>query len=378
MPPLGPLSALLVPRHLTRVLILVTGAALLLVLVISPEGGPGWVPVRGPARGASEGRHRGRLISELWAEGLPEQAWFAGDARCAHLVTRFTRDRELPLVYLASLPRSGNTWVRYLLEAATGLFTCVGGPEYHQYRNASSRNASRTPEQIWQVSRKGFNQWVDFGYLGELLNWTQGNTLVARSQTWPQPWSVAEANRIDDTLQHPMAAFPADRPRRAVLIIRDPFHEFISWKKYDHTHNMVNEGDMSDLYRGAAWHQFVVYYAHVWYELYSRWIRFTDDTHVLHYHRLTSEPMAELERLLPFLEVQPDPVRLECVRAHLEGRVHSHRHGVVPDNETYPTLLRAEVWSHIHQLNQDLKARGRPPLPLQSYAFAEEFADIGL
>ncbi|KAF0304584.1 WSC domain-containing protein 2 [Amphibalanus amphitrite] len=284
----------------------------------------------------------------------------------------------MPLVYLASLPRSGNTWVRYLLEASTGIFTCVGGPEYHQYRNVSNRNASRTPEQIWQVSRKGFNQWVDFGYLGELLNWTQGNTLVARSQTWPQPWSVKEADRIDDTLQHPLAAFPPGLPRRAVVIIRDPFREFISWKKYDRTHSMVNEGDMTELYHGPEWHHFVTYYAREWYDLYSRWIEYTDDVYILHYHRLMSDTMVELGRILRFLEVEPDPARLECVRGHLEGRVHSHRHGVVPDNVTYPTRLRAEVWRHVHQLNQDFKARGWQPLPLDSYSFADQFADIGV
>ena len=370
------LRTLLQPRHVTRLLVGVTASCLLLLLLVSrPESQrPGRTQLGPP----TEGRHRGRPISDLWATGLPEQRWFADDPQCRQYVTRFTLDHRLPLVYLVSLPRSGNTWTRYLLEAATGLFTCVGGPEYDQYRNVSNRNATRTPSQIWEVTRRGQNQWVDFGYLGELLNWTQGNTLVARSQTWPQPWTIAEAEDIYRSIQKPMAAFPADTRRRAVLIVRDPFLSFISWKKYDKTHSMLNEGDMAELFHGPVWSDFVIYYAHVWYELYARWLQSTDDVHIIHYHRLTRDTMTELKKLLLFLEVEPDPARLECLRRNLEGRVHNRKHGVVPNHATYPIRLRAEVWSHIHQLNWLLKDRGLEPLPLESYSFADEFLEIGV
>ena len=86
--------------------------------------------------------------------------------------------------------------------------------------------------------------------------------------------------------------------------------------------------------------------------------------------------MGELEALLRFLAVEPDRRRLDCVRRHLEGKAHNRRHGVVPDDETYPVRLRAELWSHIHQLNWLLKDRGHPGLPLERYSFAEQFSDI--
>ena len=41
---------------------------------------------------------------------------------CSQLMTRFSPKR-LPVVYLASFPSSGNTWIRYMLEGATGIFT---------------------------------------------------------------------------------------------------------------------------------------------------------------------------------------------------------------------------------------------------------------
>ena len=67
-------------------------------------------------------------ISRVVEPSLPSHAWFSADPSCAHLLTRFARPGSLPDARLASFPRSGNTWTRYLLEAATGFVTC--GPTY--------------------------------------------------------------------------------------------------------------------------------------------------------------------------------------------------------------------------------------------------------
>ncbi|KAG0710472.1 WSCD family member [Chionoecetes opilio] len=51
-------------------------------------------------------------------------ALWAGDpkgSRCLKYKTRF--GVNLPRVWLLSFPASGNTWTRYLLEAASGIFT---------------------------------------------------------------------------------------------------------------------------------------------------------------------------------------------------------------------------------------------------------------
>ena len=42
---------------------------------------------------------------------------------CRNLTTRFAASYSLPLYPLASYPGSGNTWVRYLLEGLSGVFT---------------------------------------------------------------------------------------------------------------------------------------------------------------------------------------------------------------------------------------------------------------
>ena len=42
---------------------------------------------------------------------------------CNHFVTKFANLKTLPMRALASYPGSGNTWSRFVIEAATGIFT---------------------------------------------------------------------------------------------------------------------------------------------------------------------------------------------------------------------------------------------------------------
>ena len=45
------------------------------------------------------------------------------DRICKNLTTTFSKQNPLPLVALASFPNSGNTWIRYIIEGITGIFT---------------------------------------------------------------------------------------------------------------------------------------------------------------------------------------------------------------------------------------------------------------
>ena len=48
--------------------------------------------------------------------------WF-WDKECERYKISFNAKKSLPLVALASFPRSGNTWMRHLIERFTGIFT---------------------------------------------------------------------------------------------------------------------------------------------------------------------------------------------------------------------------------------------------------------
>ncbi|XP_037093724.1 WSC domain-containing protein 1-like [Pollicipes pollicipes] len=275
-------------------------------------------------------------------------------------------------VRLASFPRSGNTWTRYLLESATGLFTSAGGPTYFQYRNAAvSRNASMKGNTV--ESNRG-TELSRMGFAGDLSSWTRGNTIVYKTHSLPEPWVVAGNERLpSDT-----APFAPNSTRRAILLIRDPFKACISLMYFSSSQSVLHtDGARAELFQGPEWEQSVSFYARRWFAVNLQWLEATNATHVVMYEHLVRDPMYELRRMLRFLEVEPDPARMECVRLHLEGRAHNKKHSVVPDNTTYPLPLRGLVWSQIHALNLHLKDRGYRELPLEQYSFAGQFRDIG-
>ena len=351
---------------------------LLTLLLTRPTPAPAPTPAPTPTPQLDSGPHRdsgrlaGQLISDLWSADRPEHAWFTG-AECRPLVTRFTRDLCLPLVYLASFPRSGNTWIRYLLEASTGLFTNGGvGPLY----NSQVKYRPIEDKDLWRATNNSVNELIKMGYLGSNVPWTQGVTIISKTHFRPEPWTKEEAETISATGK--LSVFPEGTKRRAVLVIRDPFKSFISLQKYSASGSILNPEDRRELFQGKEWHQFAMSYAPVWYKLNERWITSTDELHVVAYERLTRSTIEELTSTLRFLHVQPDPRRLECLRDQLEGKAHNRRHGVVPDHQTYPLLARAEIWKHIHQLNWLLKERGFPALPLERYSFFEEFGDAAV
>ncbi|XP_043239222.1 WSC domain-containing protein 1-like [Amphibalanus amphitrite] len=345
---------------------LVSVAVCCLVAVTRPRT----VPLAAPVD--TDGRVGGRPIAELWVPSRPAHAWFTS-AQCRPLLTRFTCDQCLPLVYLASFPRSGNTWLRYLLEASTGLVTTAGLPDFWTYRNQTPGKIVLDLEQLWDATRAD-RELISYGYLGEKIPWSQGIGIVSKTHYYPEPWNVTEA----EDAPHGLSPFPSDRPRRAVLLIRDPFKSIISLRKYGETRSVRNEKDMTYLYRGEDWLNYAMHLPHVWFNMNAEWLQATNETHVVLYERLRQDPMGELRALLRFLQVEPDRRRLECLRGELEGIAHNHRHGVVPDGETYPLRVRAELWSYIHQLHWLLRDRGYPGLPLQQYSFADEFGDINI
>ena len=351
-----------------RIVLALIGCGLVTVVTLKPRD-----LVLEPTLRDDGGLLEGQPISQLWVASRPEHAWFT-DSQCRPLVTRFACDHCVPLVYLASFPRSGNTWTRYLLEASTGLFTVSGGPNLSQYLERSNKNVTIKENAIWKAA-KSKSELVQFGYLGENIPWAQGVGIVAKTHRIPAPWKISEAEQIRKMSQKRITPFP-NGVRRAVLLIRDPFKSLISLNKYGATHSVLNSKNMTYLFQDEAWYKMVKYHSQVWYNMNSAWLASTNETHVIAYERLTQDPMGELTSLLRFLHVEPDRRRMECLRNHLEGKAHNRQHGTVPDHQTYPRQLRLGVWRLIYRLNRRLRDSGHPALPLQRYSFADEFRRV--
>ena len=55
-------------------------------------------------------------------DGKSYQPWTEDEA-CTNLTIHLSEKNSLPPTRLISFPGSGNTWIRYLIEGATGIFT---------------------------------------------------------------------------------------------------------------------------------------------------------------------------------------------------------------------------------------------------------------
>ena len=64
-----------------------------------------------------------RVVRVRWAGGGPEHRFWPGKGECGQYTTRFAVRGSLATRALVSYPGSGNTWIRYLIEAATGVYT---------------------------------------------------------------------------------------------------------------------------------------------------------------------------------------------------------------------------------------------------------------
>ena len=73
---------------------------------------------------SSECDIKSRKTISFNTSGLVKHPWKqAEDAECRDVVVMFAEESSLPMLALVSHPRSGNSWLRQLLEAASGVFT---------------------------------------------------------------------------------------------------------------------------------------------------------------------------------------------------------------------------------------------------------------
>ncbi|CAL4092193.1 unnamed protein product, partial [Meganyctiphanes norvegica] len=124
------------------------------------------------------------------------KAHWQEDPLCKRFATHFGED--LQLVYLVSFPRSGNSWTRYLLEGATGIFT---GSVYSD------------------------NRWYNLGYLGEMEPPTSGRTLVVKTHAHSLSFTP-------QGLWQRRSAISKDTP--IILIIRNPASAIVSYWNLGH------------------------------------------------------------------------------------------------------------------------------------------------
>ncbi|XP_066952435.1 sialate:O-sulfotransferase 2-like [Macrobrachium rosenbergii] len=190
---------------------------------------------------------------------------------CYKYETRFAKG--LRPIWLLSYPGSGNTWLRYLLEGATGIFT---GSIYDD-----------------KILYEG-------GYLGELEDDKSGRTLTQKTHETVSDFDIP-----------------------TIILIRNPKSSLkANWnfKKGKKTANPHLAQMSLGYFQGPAFRDFVAENIRVWETLLVNHLLLTKaPTHIVYYENLKQNPLSEIRRLLEFLGLPVSEERMACLQSHTTG-----------------------------------------------------------
>ncbi|XP_069693741.1 sialate:O-sulfotransferase 1-like [Periplaneta americana] len=257
---------------------------------------------------------------------------------CGRYRIHFARQKSLPMTSLVSFPGSGNTWVRYLLETASGVFT---GSIYIDRRIISK------------------------GFYGEAVPPDCGCTVVQKTH------GFALEGLVPVSLSQRTAELKLFRGR-GILLVRNPYEALLSYRNFlygGHTGFAPHSR-----FKGPEWERFASQLAIVWRELAATWINYTrgHEAMVLHFENLRLNPRHDLSRMLDFLGIAVDEQRLGCVLNHVEGpfkRPQSSQQLLFSTRDPFSERLHRILDGAIYDLNRMLEKRGWDRIPFHLYKF---------
>ncbi|KAL0266270.1 UNVERIFIED_CONTAM: hypothetical protein PYX00_008862 [Menopon gallinae] len=185
---------------------------------------------------------------------------------------RFLNGLNRPTIALVSFPGSGNTWLRYLLQQATGINT---GSVYKDFSLLTN------------------------GFPGECV----GNSSVIVVKT------------------HERGPLAHQGYSKAVLLIRDPAQAIqAEFNRQGGGHIGFASPDRYRIGKGKYWEKFVNDQIIKWKNTNLDWIfNFTKPTYVIFYDQLVNDLENSLRKLLGFLEMNVTESQLNCALERREG-----------------------------------------------------------
>ncbi|XP_042236309.1 WSC domain-containing protein 1-like [Homarus americanus] len=239
----------------------------------------------------------------LWSE----------DAQCSKFLVNFGKNIEGTL--LLSFPRSGNTWTRYLLEGATGIFTSS------VFNDPSLTKA---------------------GFLGEVSSLSHNNTIVTK-------YHFLQKNHH--------ATDPC------ILLIRNPIRAIASlWAfkivtSWDVKHVAVIDNSR---YNTSEFRNFYQNMLNRWMDVIRNALENSRLRLLpMYYEQLREDPIKEVRRMLNFLRLKPNEERLVCVARHITGKMKGGQKKFNP----YTKNEMNQAQEAVKIVNNLLVKRGLPPLP---------------
>ncbi|OWF48649.1 WSCD family member AAEL009094-like [Mizuhopecten yessoensis] len=208
---------------------------------------------------------------------------------------------SLPSTALVSFPGSGNTWIRHVIQQATGMAT---GSAY------TDKSLKRD------------------GFPGE--GQTNGSVIAVKTHVWGQE----------------------ERARyvRAILLIRDPFEALLS--EFNRRHG-GHKGYAASVNLEKSWYDYILETAGEWYDLYHDWLTFDGPVHVVMYENLRVNPSAEVDRLMKFLGVTLTHKEKFCVMKNYEGN-YRRKGKRMPVTEIYTEYMTYMINNYKRKLAQEL------------------------
>lgn len=236
-------------------------------------------------------------VRNVWSESWPK----VNIGNCSHMeyINRGRNSKyqveaqHYPTTGLISFPGSGNSWIRHLIQQATGLWT---GSVFHDRR------------------------LFEGGLRAELDDCNDKGSVVIKGH---YPDQGAQVNCTFD---------------RAIIVMRDPYRAVLSefnWRK-TRKHTGVAE---PRLYQSSAWKQHVIRRTATWHSTTRIWIekfytktsdRSNDEENpflrdptssrtllMVSYELMRKNPTKEMERIVKFLQLKT--FRRNCLQANQEG-----------------------------------------------------------
>lgn len=265
----------------------------------------------------------------IWNTSYP----WPGDKECGGFVTRIAKPGTIPMRALASYPGSGNTWIRYLIEGASGIYT----------------GSIFVAKSI-----------TDAGHLGELRNFSDGSTILQKTHHRAiYPYGYRQYN-ITWRREH-IQLFQG----RGVVVVRNPFNSILSYWNFYKTGSQTASADRNSLL-SMEFQDFAFVGINRWYELISDWLEYGKDVYFVFYEDLKDDPVEEIKALFDHLGIELDLNRLECIKKHLTGKFQRKNH--IEEN-LYSFDHQALFKLVIDAASKRIEEKTGRSLPLHKYNF---------
>ncbi|KAH3893201.1 WSCD family member AAEL009094-like [Dreissena polymorpha] len=230
--------------------------------------------------------------------------------------------RDVPFTALASVWRSGNTWVRHLVQQATGYGT----------------SAIYCDKDI-----------LEAGYPFECEQTNRKRIMLVKVH---QPDPKFERTYVD---RPPENILPFDR---AVFLIRNPYEFIVANIYYKHL-EVVPEEDF--LKPKSRWRYGQPKLFEWWNDMNEYWLRnFSGPVYPLLYSRLRANVKGELRRLLGFIDVDVTDADVTCAVRNGEGHFHRPRRKwskISSIVELFDSSLQSKINSSVAEFRKHLKLK---------------------